>query len=280
MLRIGGLPLCLAVCAAQLLPTAPEPVVSGRGRTDALPAFAAPSLRPAGHGALRRVSGRHVGVCARSASPVVGDVAADEQGAARGSGVQDTTEQSATSGEVKDAVEVILDGLVGSDDPAEATDGAGGSETPPDGAAEVEARLTQARLDIEDARAKQQAQKHDLYLQSLAGNSQRMTTHNYLTLVQQDLEQKKLLRQQEIELQESRARRPDDFGETDREDGGVTEDGYVKRSRRKLRIAVKSMPEDLVAAATKSKKIIKQSSWGKLFSASRWRDRLWGNRLE
>ena len=271
MLHIGGLglPLCLALCAAQLLPTAPS-----------LPAFAAPSLRPSGHGALRRVSGRHVGVCARSASPVVGDVAADEKGATRGSG--DTTEHSATSGEVKDAVEVILDGLVGSDDPAEATDGAprGGSETPHDGATDVEARLTRARLDIEDARAKQQARKHDLYLQSLAGNSQRMTTHNYLTLVQQDLEQKKLLRQQEIELQESRARRPDDFGETDREDGGVTEDGYVKRSRRKLRIAVKSMPEDLVAAATKSKKIMKQSSWGKLFSASRWCDRLWGNRLE
>merc|ERR1712216_189204 len=95
-----------------------------------------------------------------------------------------------------------------------------------------------------------------------------MGTHNYLTLVQQDLEQKKLLRQQEIELQESRARRPDDFGETDREDGGVTEDGYVKRSRRKLRIAVKSMPEDLVAAATKSKKIIKQSSWEVVFRFS------------
>jgi len=122
---------------------------------------------------------------------------------------------------------------------------------------DVEARLLATRKEFEEEREKKTEEKKDLYLQSLDGNFQRQTTHNYLSWIQADME-----------TQESRRRRDDDFGETDDEAGGVREDGYVKKSPSKNTFKFFSlMPETLVAKAT-----------GKTEKVATWWDKLFGRR--
>jgi len=131
----------------------------------------------------------------------------------------------------------------------------------------VEARLLATRKGFEEEREKKTEEKKDLYLQSLDGNFQRKTTHNYLSWIQADMES-----------QESRRHRDDDFGETDDEAGGVREDGYVKKSPSKNSFTFfKTMPETLVSKATDSKTDV-LTWWDKLFgrrAVRKMRDSTW-----
>jgi hypothetical protein len=101
---------------------------------------------------------------------------------------------------------------------------------------------------------------------------QRQTTLGYLTWMQE-----------EMEMQESRQRREDDFGETDDEAGGVREYGYEKKSKNKTLNFLKSSAEGLVASSQRGGKTIERSLdrvpwWRKVFgkkAKDKMRDQEW-----
>ena len=70
--------------------------------------------------------------------------------------------------------------------------------------------------------------------QSLSGNYQRQTTHNYLTWIQNGVQQG--IPQVDMDTAEPRQRRDDDFGETDEDEGGVQASGYQKKSVKKSKL--------------------------------------------
>jgi hypothetical protein len=130
----------------------------------------------------------------------------------------------------------------------------------------IDARLMSTRQKFSEEREKKKAAKQAAYEQSLASNYQLRTTHNYLLMVQKNMVQ------QDMELQESRKRRDDDFGLTDEEDGGVTEDGYKKKSKKKFNFPFMGVkPEQLVDKATekaegKGKRKMLKSWWRQLWN--------------
>ena len=105
-----------------------------------------------------------------------------------------------------------------------------------------------------------------------ADKFQRQTTFQYLTWMQQDMEE-----------QESRQRREDDFGETDDEAGGVRAHGYQKKSKQRSLEFLRSSAESLVGASEHSgkkleKNLEKVPLWRKVFgrkAKDKMRDQHW-----
>lgn len=140
-------------------------------------------------------------------------------------------------------------------------------ETEADAAADdqdaVGTRLLKTRKAFVDEQEKKVEEKRNLYLQSLSGNYQRQTTHNYLTWIQNGVQQG--IPQVDMDTAEPRQRRDDDFGETDEDEGGVQASGYQKKSVKKSKLLfLRSMPENLVNVATgNTNKVV--SWWDRIF---------------